>query len=129
MALSLNDVNRKYTFTWIKCNDDAKSPYFRKLFIQKFGGEFVKIGRYWEWMPSKEQIIFLESSIIEPPTSQIQEPTKTWIFKNINGEEVKTKNIQEFCKTNKLTRSSLYEVISGKRKHHKGFSFIESVME
>ena len=34
MALSLNDVNRKYTFTWIKCNDDAKSPYFRKLFIK-----------------------------------------------------------------------------------------------
>ena len=129
MALSLNDVNRKYTFTWVKCNDDARSIYFRNLFIKRFGGEFSKKGRCWEWMPSQEQVIFLESSIVEPPAVQIQEPSKTWIFKDIDGNLIKTKNVQEFCKQHKLTRSSLYEVITGKRKHHKGFSFVETTME
>jgi hypothetical protein len=129
MALSLNDVNRKYTFTWVKCNDDARSIYFRNLFIKRFGGEFSKKGRCWEWMPSQEQVIFLEPSIVEPPAVQIQEPSKTWIFKDIDGNLIKTKNVQEFCKQHKLTRSSLYEVITGKRKHHKGFSFVETTME
>lgn len=129
MALSLNDVNRKYTFTWVKCNDDARSIYFRNLFIKRFGGEFSKKGRCWEWMPSQEQVIFLEPSIVEPPAVQIQDPSKTWIFKDIDGNLIKTKNVQEFCKQHKLTRSSLYEVITGKRKHHKGFSFVETTME
>lgn len=129
MALSLNDVNRKNTFTWTKCNDDSKSGHFRQVFINKFGGEFTKNGRYWEWNPTKDQLITLDASISEPPSQQTQEPSKTWIFKDKDGNEIRTKNIQEFCKQNKLTRSSLYEVISGKRKHHKGFSFIETTIE
>lgn len=129
ISLSLNDVNRKYSFTWIRCNDDSKSAHFRNMFIHKYGGEFHKNEIYWEWTPTKEQLIILDQSIIDPPPPQIHEPSKTWIFKNIDGVDVKTKNIQEFCKTYFLTRSSLYEVISGKRKHHKGFSFVESIME
>ena len=129
MALSLNDVNRRHSFTWVKCNDDSRSAHFRNIFIQRFGGEFIRSGRYWEWTPTKEQVIFLEPSIVEPPSVQIQEPSKTWIFKDIDGNLIKTKNVQEFCKQHKLTRSSLYEVITGKRKHHKGFSFVETTME
>ena len=128
MGLSLNDVNRKNSFTWTKCNDDSKSGHFRQIFLNRFGGEFKKTGRYWEWNPAQEQIIQLDLSISLPPTPQIQEPSKTWIFQK-NGETIKTKNIQEFCKQNILTRSSLYEVMSGKRKHHKGFSFIETIIE
>ena len=129
MALSFNDVNRRRSFTWTKCNDDAKSGLFRNMFIEKFGGEFIRNGREWEWTPTKEQIISLEPSIAEPPPQEPQEPTKTWVFKNTEGEIIKTKNIQEFCRDNALTRSSLYEVISGKRKHHKGFSFVETLVE
>ena len=130
MGLSLNDVNRRNSFTWTKCNDDAKSGFFRQTFINKFGGKFERKDRTWEWTPTQEEIIYLEPSISEPPISnEPQEPSKTWLFKNIDGNIIKTKNIQEFCKQNALTRSSLYEVISGKRKQHKGFSFIETTIE
>jgi hypothetical protein len=128
MALSFNDVNRRNSFTWIKCNDDAKSVFFRNTFVAKYGGEFVKNGRYWEWKPKQEEMIELNQSIIEEPVSE-NEPSKTWSFKNPNGDIVKTQNLQEFCKENNLTRSSLYEVISGKRQNHKGYSFIEITKE
>jgi len=128
MALSFNDVNKRNSFTWIKCNDDAKSVFFRNTFVTKYGGEFVKNGRYWEWKPKQEEMIELNQSIIEEPVSE-NEPTKTWSFKNPNGDIVKTQNLQEFCKENNLTRSSLYEVISGKRQNHKGYSFIEITKE
>jgi len=132
MALSFNDVNRKGSFTWIKINDDAQSKYFRSIFLQKHGGEFVKRGNIWEWQPKAEQIIVLEPSFSEPANpikDEPKEPAKTWIFTDKDGGVVKTQNIQEFCKEHKLTRSSLYEVISGKRKHHKGFVFVETTME
>jgi hypothetical protein len=125
MALTFNDVNKRGSYTWIKCNDDAKSSYFRGLFVQKHGGEFVRNGRNWEWNPSKEQIIFLEPMYIEPGNKETK-PTgeKIWKFKNETGEIFETKNLQEFCKEHNLTRSSIYEVISGKRKLHKGYSVV-----
>jgi hypothetical protein len=125
MALTFNDVNKRGSYTWIKCNDDAKSSYFRGLFVQKHGGEFVRNGRNWEWNPSKEQIIFLEPIYIEPGNKETK-PTgeKIWKFKNETGEIFETKNLQEFCKEHNLTRSSIYEVISGKRKSHKGYSVV-----
>lgn len=130
MGLSLNDVNIIRSLTWIRCNDDSKSNYWRSQFINRYGGKFTKNGRYWEWTPSGEQIITFEPSVSEPPHyTGTEEPSKTWIFKNENGDILKTKNIQEFCKINNLTRSSLYEVISGKRKNHKGISFIETTIE
>lgn len=131
MALSFNDVNKRNTFTWIKMNDDAQSRYFRNVFIQKHGGEFVRKGIYWEWQPKQDQMIVLDSSLAEPADSidePQKEPSKTWIFKK-EEQIVKTKNIHDFCKEHKLTRSSLYEVMSGKRKHHKGFTFVETTME
>jgi hypothetical protein len=127
--LSFNDVNRRYSSTWVKCNDDSRSGYWRGIFVGKHGGTFTKSGRYWEWTPSPEQMIILEPSIAEPPPAEQQEPSKTWIFKREDGTIVKTKNIHEFCKNNKLTRSSLYEVMSGKRKQHKGFFFVETTIE
>ena len=125
MALTFNDVNKRGSYTWIKCNDDAKSSYFRGLFVQKHGGEFVRNGRNWEWNPSKEQIIFLEPIYIEPGNKETK-PTgeKIWKFKNETGEIFETKNLQEFCKEHNLTRSSIYEVISGKRKSHNGYSVV-----
>jgi len=125
MALTFNDVNKRGSYTWIKCNDDAKSSYFRGLFVQKHGGEFVRNGRNWEWNPSKEQIIFLEPIFIEPGNKETKPiGEKIWKFKNETGEIFETKNLQEFCKEHNLTRSSIYEVISGKRKSHKGYSVV-----
>ena len=126
MGLSFNEVNRLYSYTWVKCNDDARSSYFRSAFIQKHGGEFVKKGRYWEWNPKPEQMIKLDPSTARSATREHKnEGPKTWVFLDSDGTEHETKNIQEFCKQKDLTRSSLYEVISGKRKSHKGYSLKE----
>jgi len=129
MGLSLNDVNKMYSFTWVRCNDDTRSGFWRSQFINRYGGQFIKSGRYWEWSPNGDQIITFEPSISKSPKPVDLGPSKTWIFKNENGDILKTKNIQEFCKENNLTRSSLYEVISGKRNNHKGISFIETTIE
>lgn len=125
MSLTFNDVNKRGSYTWIKCNDDAKSSYFRNTFLQKHGGEFVKNGRHWEWTPSRDQIIFLEPIYTQPGNKETK-PTgeKNWKFQNEKGEIFETKNLQEFCKEHNLTRSSIYEVISGKRKSHKGYSVV-----
>lgn len=125
MALSMNDVNNKGSFTWIRCNDDARSPYFRNLFCQKFGGSFTRVGRYYEWSISQNDIFLPEQ--IKPEVNN--EPKKTWVFKNSEGNIVKTTNIQHFCRDNILTRSSIYEVISGQRSNHKGYTFVEIVIE
>ena len=128
MALSLNDVNKKGSFTWTRCNDDARSPYFRSSFCSKFGGSFNRVGRYYEWTPSLNEI-YTEPVIVDENKEEDTGPKKTWIFKDPEGNTVKTTNVQTFCKDNNLTRSSLYEVISGKRSSHKGYSFIETTIE
>lgn len=124
MILTFNDVNRKGTVTWTRCNDNSKSSTFRDLFVSKHGGSFTRIGKYWEWSPSQSQIINIDPN----PSPSIEQPNvKTWIFKKENGDVYKTTNLQEFCKQNNLTRSSVYEVISGNRRHHKGFFFVEII--
>ena len=123
MALSFSDVNIRGSFTWTKCNDDSKSTYFRQIFTQKHGGEFVKSGRNWEWVPSAIQMIAIDPS--PPPEPVFDVNAKTWIFTDADGSEIKVQNILDFCKRHDLTRSSVYEVISGKRKHHKGFKFVQ----
>ncbi len=126
MGLSFNDVNRRNSYTWVKCNDDAQSSYFRNLFTSKHGGEFIKNGKTWEWTPKQEQMITLEPSFSKPASRERKvEGPKTWIFLDSDGVEYSTQNIQEFCKEKDLTRSSLYEVITGRRKSHKGFSLKE----
>ena len=52
MILTFNDVNRRGTVTWTRCNDNSKSATFRDLFIAKHGGVFNRVGKYWEcyWM-------------------------------------------------------------------------------
>ena len=128
MALSLNDVNKKGSFTWTRCNDDARSPYFRNNFCSKFGGSFTRNGRYYEWTPSLNEVL-IQPNIIEEAKQEDTGPKKTWIFKDPEGNLVKTTNVQIFCKEKNLTRSSLYDVMSGKRSSHKGYSFIETTIE
>jgi hypothetical protein len=124
MGLSFSDVNVRGSFTWVKCNDDAKSKVFRQLFTSKHGGEFIrKDNKFWEWVPSAHQMIEIDPS--PPPELPLQENAKTWIFKDPDGKEIKTQNIIDFCKRYDLTRSSVYDIISKKRKHHKGYTFIE----
>lgn len=124
MALSLNDINIRNSWTWIRCNDDAKSSTFRNLFIQKYGGKFIKNDKFWEWTPLEIHLIAnIDAS--QPNESVIQ--PKTWIFNDPENNIIKVQNILDFCKKFNLSRSSVYEVISGRRKSHKGFSLVEII--
>jgi group I intron endonuclease len=48
--------------------------------------------------------------------------SKTYIFKNPNGENILIKNLTEFCNNNNLNCSLMVSVSKGRRKHHKGWS-------
>lgn len=107
--LRLEEVNRRNSVTWTACNDDSRSAIWRKLFIESFGGKFIKEGRYWKWDENKkEQFI----------------PRKSWIFNDKNNKEVRITNFTEYCKEHDLSRSAMYEVMSGKRRQHKGYTFL-----
>ena len=47
------EVNKKYTRTWEKLNNDSKQKKWRRIFLEHFGGEFIKHGRYVEWKESE----------------------------------------------------------------------------
>jgi hypothetical protein len=106
------DINKKYTPTWVYCNDNSRSKRFRDLFIKQFGGEFIKETRHtfiWRELQKEEK------------------PRRKFVFEDANGIVFVVENMYEFCKKNDLKRPALYEVISGKRKSHKGYKFIAEI--
>lgn len=136
MALSENEVNKKHSRTWTKCNDDAKSSYFRGMFLSAHGGEFVKNGKYWEWIKTESPIIQ------EPPVKQEEtiifdfvigeemekdKPKKYHVFINEENKYFKVCTMKLFLDTYSLNKNNIYEVISGKRNHCKGFKYIKTV--
>lgn len=109
IPLIKEDINRKYSPTWVYCNDNSRAKIFREKFIKNFGGEFTKDGRnYFKWQE------------IKPPVIK----RRKFIFEDINGIIYTIENVYDFCKVNNLKRSAIYELVSGKRKTHKGFKFI-----
>lgn len=46
---------------------------------------------------------------------------KTWSIVSPTGEVLTVTNLSKFCKENNLNTSSMYEVMSGKRRTHKGY--------
>ena len=107
-----NDINRKYSPTWVYCNDNSRSTYFRKKFIEENGGNFTK-GRdgSFRWDEIKKQ-----------------EPVRRkFIFEDQYGTVFVVDNMYEFCKNNDLTRPAMYDLMDGGRKHHKGFKFIAEI--
>lgn len=101
-----NNVNKINTRTWVKVNQDSRSSSHRNNFCQSFGGQFNKIGKYFKWEE-------LES-----------EPERRIFIFECEGEVFEVENVLEFCRKHNLTKSALYEVITGKRKHHKKFRFV-----
>ncbi len=47
---------------------------------------------------------------------------KVWKIKDPEGKTHTTNNLKYFCEINNLTDSAIHHVISGKRKHHKGWT-------
>jgi hypothetical protein len=52
----------------------------------------------------------------------VEKNNKIWIIKDPEGKIHTTNNLKYFCNLNNLTDSAMHYVISGKRKHHKGWT-------
>jgi group I intron endonuclease len=50
-----------------------------------------------------------------------------YTFYNPNKEEVSFRNLKRFCEENNLSETCLREVMRGRRKHHKGWVFVEKI--
>ena len=123
-------VNRRNTRVWVRMNEDAKAPYFRNQFIQKYGGKFVKEGRYWKWMELDFEKLIIEEFEKKVQEFKAPEPVikvergKNYVFQNKEGNEVYIKNLLEYCMENKLVRGAMYDLMTGKRKTYKGYKFL-----
>lgn len=111
ILLKLEDVNTKYSQTWVKCNDDSRSTYFRKQFIAQFGGEFIKDGRELRWREIPKPTVVRRKFIFEDPEGRIH-------FVD---------NMYDFCKKRDLNRAPMYEMIAGKRKQYKKYKFVGEI--
>ena len=112
IPMNKNDINRKYSPTWVYCNDNSRSDYFRKKFIEEHGGCFSKIDRlYYRWEPEKKLV----------------DIRRKLIFEDRDGIVYIVDNMYEFCKKHDLTRPAMYEMMAGKRKSHKGFKYITEI--
>lgn len=111
IRLKLEDVNKRYSQTWVKCNDDSKSKFFRGKFIEQFGGEFISEGREFRWQEIKKILPVRRKFIFEDPEGRIH-------F---------VENMYDFCKKRDLKRAPMYEMISGKRKQYKKYKFVGEI--
>jgi len=108
--MNVDHVNKQNTPTWVKMNEDAQSSMWRKRFCNLHNGEFKKINEIWVW--NKE-------------TETKKQEKYTYIFTDPDGVLVEVNNMMRFCREKSLNKSAIYEVISGKRNHHKNFRFVE----
>ncbi len=102
------DVNKKYSPTWILCNDNSKSKTYRAIFLERFGGRFDKTGPYYVW----------KSRILK---EHYVPKTKTVRVFNRTGEILVIQNIKKYCRDNKMSRAAFGEMLKGTRKSYKGF--------
>jgi len=133
MALSPNEINNKNSNTWHKCNTDGRNWFFRNMFTQKYGGVFIPDGRYWKW----EELVKVqenENLIVPPQPLQVPQSKQTSdddirivIFEDESGTRHEIKNIAQFCRDFTLVKSAIYDLMTGKRKTHKGFKYIETI--
>lgn len=105
------DVNRTNSRCWVRMNEDSRKVKHRQNFIDEFGGEFIDTHR--------------SGYVIWREVQNIKEK-RVFVFRSPDNELMDILNVEKFCRDNNLTKSAVYEVISGKRKHHKKFEFVES---
>lgn len=124
MNLFKSDINKKGSASWLLCNDNSKSTWFRSKFIEKFGGVFNKTGRYWDW---SDTLVPTSPPANTQPNQLIyitDIPKPQWIFEDESGIQHITDNLTDFSKKNSLSRQKLYDLMKGTRKTHKGLKFV-----
>jgi hypothetical protein len=50
--------------------------------------------------------------------------SKSYLIRTPDGAEIRVKGIRQFCRDNSLDHSTLFAVLAGKQRHHKGYSLI-----
>jgi hypothetical protein len=111
--MNLNNVNKRNTREWSLFNGNSKEAVNRDKFIQKYGGEFNKVGSNWVWTETVKKLMSF-------PTSKRKRTM--YIFTDKEGIKYITDNFEAFCRERKINSSAMYDVISGKRKTFKGFT-------
>jgi len=109
--LRKSEVNIPNSRTWVACNDDSKSKYYKGAFLEKYGGEFIKSGRYVKWQK------------IQPP-AEIYVPRRLLAIVDPTGKVIGIDHMTNYCIEHKLSKSALYEVLRGTRKQYKGYTAI-----
>lgn len=95
------EVNIRNSFTWTKINDDARSSYWRNLFVNEHGGLFTSENGKFVWAKTEE----IRKILVTKPDGTLDEVT----------------NFAKYCREHDLNKGAMYEVIKGSRNHHKGF--------
>tara|TARA_R100001082_G_scaffold87168_1_gene53672 strand:- start:397 stop:732 length:336 start_codon:yes stop_codon:yes gene_type:complete len=101
-------VNKINSREWVKCNEDARSAWWRQKFLSEHGGRFEKKHNVWIWRSIN---------------SNEGEDKKSYRFQDKEGNVYTVENMSKFCRDHDLNKSALYKVISGERNHHKGFIY------
>ena len=122
IRLLKDEVNRRGSNTWTMCNDNSRSNVHRKMFVEKNGGLFTRVGGSWKWLEQDNQSGTIV--IINDPEKENIEVPKKWIFADAEGKHYHVDNLTEFCNKYSLSRQKMYDLEKGIRKSHKGFKFI-----
>lgn len=107
--LKIEEINKRYSPTWVACNDNSKSKSFRDEILSKYGGEFIKDGRYLKWQEIQ-------------PIKEVYVPKRLLKFLDSSGKCVEIDNMTEYCQQHKLSKAAMYALLTGGRKSHKGYT-------
>jgi len=113
--LRVDKINVKNSRTWIACNDNSRSEYFRAEFIKKFGGKFIKKDNCYFWKKRKRK---------KKPKKEKIVPQTVYLFSDAAGNTLEIASIKKYCKQNNMSNGALFDVVNGKRKSYKGLQFL-----
>jgi hypothetical protein len=116
MKLLKHEINKKGSQSWLLCNDNSRASTFRSMFINEYGGSFVKNKNIWEWVDNEVKV-----------EKELLPNVRTYIFADETDTIHTIQNLTEFAKQNNLSRQKLYDLMKGERKSHKGFRFVEKI--
>ena len=120
MNMNLNNVNRPNTKEWCLFNENSRSQNNRDKFIQKYGGTWERQANSWFWNQKLQK---------EIKFSHTKKARNTYHFTYKDGTVYITDNFEGFCRDHELTRSAMGDVLTGKRKQHKGYTVIRHTPE
>ena len=81
------------------------------------------LGRKWSKEYKEKMSVLLKGKSKSEIHKQKISKSKSqeWVVKTPEGEELKIKNLEQYCKEKNLKSSKIYLVASGKRNHHQGY--------